>query len=909
MHKKNYDFQFQRSYSILNQIRHDGSKIYNDCIKSSWFPFPFQLSFSDKKINPIRMSSYNPTVSISKNHQKKIIKNLHWLPYRKSYKATCINKKPACLENSWLQKGDLLIDGSTSVNGELALGSNLFSIYMPWEGYNFEDAILISDRTAQAYTNIYIEEFFAKISKNELMDSIIKPKTWVNQGDILVSKRRESKNPRLMERLVIGLTELSKDPNREIVKQNSDRFPIDTSFKAGESTFGWVISVKQSESEIEAFSNSRVESAKTDNTNQKDEKKKIFTPHPGDLINGSPGQGFKNFSPSYIFILPFASLFQNNQNYKLNNLFLTWSVIVPQKNNATSPKKKIKFSQYRFPITTLSFPFLKSFFSLKNFFFFKFNNNKKQFIFKKTLFNLNSVLFNQNNRNPFSDDLFRVLLDKQINLTPQKQKPKSDSSSFKPMTKIKKLNSKTLKQNEEKRISMEKVIYIAITKQLQIGDKMSGRHGNKGVVSKILPFYDMPYLIDGTPIDIVLNPLGVPSRMNVGQLFESLLGLSGFFRHEYYRIPPFDENYGYQFSRNFVYWKLNELNQQHYNSYFSSSLKPHIRKKRLDNFSITQNLFSERGENAYSAQLPTSTLERTSQVPQMKKWSLTVPSHVFHRYSFFTPHPGNLINGSPGRGFKKIFSRKKFEKNFQLLKNIKILSKICENFEWTAHEKPATNIGITINTGNIEAITPIKLNPKFAEKFSFFFQGKKKNIKSLTRLKIGLNPNFPGKIRLIDGRTGETFYRPVIVGKSYMLKLNHLVDSKIHARTTGPYALITQQPLKGKRNQGGQRIGEMEVWSFYAFGSASLLLEMLTIKSDDFVGRKNLIREIAGPPKQESFDRDVPESFKVLMMSLRTLCLDLTVFRDEPDNLNKNFPKHLKPKKIDRNKERLKSLL
>ena len=129
-------------------------------------------------------------------------------------------------------------------------------------------------------------------------------------------------------------------------------------------------------------------------------------------------------------------------------------------------------------------------------------------------------------------------------------------------------------------------IYVANTKQLQVGDKISGRHGNKGIVSKILPFYDMPYLIDGTPIDIVLNPLGVPSRMNVGQIYESLLGLVGYFKNEYYRIPPFDENYDFQFSRNFVYWQLNELNQKHYFNYSSTSRLSHHGKKLINKNSL-----------------------------------------------------------------------------------------------------------------------------------------------------------------------------------------------------------------------------------------------------------------------------------------------------------------------------------
>ena len=185
--------------------------------------------------------------------------------------------------------------------------------------------------------------------------------------------------------------------------------------------------------------------------------------------------------------------------------------------------------------------------------------------------------------------------------------------------------------------------------------------------------------------------------------------------------------------------------------------------------------------------------------------------------------------------------------------------------------------------------------------------------------KMGYNPFFPGKMRLLSGLTGETFYRPIIVGKSYMLKLIHLVHHKIHARATGPYALITQQPLKGKRNQGGQRMGEMEIWALYGFGSASILYEMLTIKSDDPVGRERILREIAGlkgnissspawkandndsarslreyaplwksetyalrssVKKNDPLEKGIAESFRVLVMNLRALCLDMQVFKD-----------------------------
>ena len=295
---------------------------------------------------------------------------------------------------------------------------------------------------------------------------------------------------------------------------------------------------------------------------------------------------------------------------------------------------------------------------------------------------------------------------------------------------------------------------------------MSGRHGNKGIISQILPFYDMPYLIDGTPVDIVLNPLGVPSRMNVGQLFESLLGFSGFFRHEYYRIPPFDENYGYQFSRNFVYSKLNELNQYHYNS-FSASLK------------------------------------------SLSQWNKEIPFGDF---------------------------------------DDKISQSIIAN---------------KYNNGKL----------KKQEAYACLS-------KSKPRLKFGLNPSFPGKMRLIDGQTGETFYRPIIVGKSYMLKLNHLVDYKIHSRTTGPYSLVSQQPLKGKRHLGGQRIGEMEVWSFYAFGSASLLLELLTIKSDDLKKRRQFFNDVIDTSNLLT-ETAVAESFRILVLNLRALCLDLDIITQD----------------------------
>ena len=251
-------------------------------------------------------------------------------------------------------------------------------------------------------------------------------------------------------------------------------------------------------------------------------------------------------------------------------------------------------------------------------------------------------------------------------------------------------------------------IFIAQMRKIQVGDKIAGRHGNKGIISRILPRQDMPFLPDGTPIDVILNPLGVPSRMNVGQLYECLLGLAGDKLNRRFKILPFDEMYGQEISRVLINQKL-----------------------------------------------------RKAAINDNKAW---------------------------------IF-----------------------------------------------------------------------------------NPYTPGKMVLIDGRTGKEFENPITVGKAYMLKLIHLVDDKIHARSTGPYSLVTQQPLGGKSQNGGQRFGEMEVWALEGFGAAYTLQELLTIKSDDIQGRNNTLNAIVkGRTVKKS---GLPESFKVLLQELRSIGLDVTTYK------------------------------
>nr|UAD84372.1 RNA polymerase subunit beta [Agarophyton chilense] len=253
-------------------------------------------------------------------------------------------------------------------------------------------------------------------------------------------------------------------------------------------------------------------------------------------------------------------------------------------------------------------------------------------------------------------------------------------------------------------------VYVAQKRKIQVGDKMAGRHGNKGIISRILSVQDMPFLPDGTPVDIILNPLGVPSRMNVGQLFECLLGLAGEYLGKRFKIIPFDEMYGSEASRALVNNKLKQA---------------------------------------------------------------------------------SLINDK-----------------------------------------------------------------------SWLF-----------------NALHPGKVMLVDGRTGEFFDNPITVGKAYVLKLVHLVDDKIHARSTGPYSLVTQQPLGGRAQHGGQRLGEMEVWALEAFGAAYTLQELLTVKSDDMQGRNDALNAIVkGKPIPKP---GTPESFKVLMRELQSLALDIAVHKLE----------------------------
>nr|QJH88285.1 RpoB [Pterocladia lucida] len=449
--------------------------------------------------------------------------------YYRSNQDTCINQRPIVWPGQKVIQGQVIADGASTDGGEIALGRNIFVAYMPWEGYNYEDAFLISERLVyqDLYTSIHIERYEVECRQTKL-------------------------GPEEITRDIPNVSELS----------------MSCLDKSGIVSIGsWVDS--------------------------------------GDILVGK--------------ITPKGEADQLPEGKLLRAIF-------------GEKARDVRDTSLRLPNAAKG----------------RVVNIK---IFKRV---------NGDELPPGTNTIIRI--------------------------------------------------YVAQRRKIQVGDKMAGRHGNKGIISRILPRQDMPFLPDGTPVDIVLNPLGVPSRMNVGQLFECLLGLAGEYMNKRFKIIPFDEMYGPEASRALVNNKLKQA---------------------------------------------------------------------------------SMIN----------------------------------NQSWL------------------------------------------------------FNTLHPGKLKLLDGRTGEYFDNPITVGKAYILKLVHLVDDKIHARSTGPYSLVTQQPLGGRAQHGGQRLGEMEVWALEAFGAAYTLQELLTVKSDDMQGRNEALNAIVkGKPIPKP---GTPESFKVLMRELQSLGLDIAAHKIE----------------------------
>ncbi len=594
--------------------------------------------------------------------------------YSRSNQNTCINQKPLVKAGDKIKMGDVLADGPSTDLGELALGQNMKIAFMPWNGYNFEDSILVSERVVQEdrYTSIHIEELTAysrdtKLGPEEITADIpnvsesalskldevgvVYVGARVKSGDILVGK-------------VTPKSETVPSPEEKLLraifgeKANNVK---DSSLRVGASKSGVVI-------DVQIFTRDHVEKDKRALSIDEDRLVKIRKDIDDEF----------SIIDSDIYRRVRAKLSGNIVSKGIGNIKandkLNAQMLSPLE-NIDVVKIKVKDSSVNKEVATLA----------------------KQARAKQAEFDK----FFENERAKINEG---------AELPPGVMK----------MVKV----------------------YVATRKTLQVGDKMAGRHGNKGVISRVSPVEDMPYLADGSAVDIVLNPLGVPSRMNVGQVLEVHLGYAA-------------KGLGYK-----IALMLDEKRAE---------MVKEIR------------VFLDKIYNAYGKQEDLAAFS----------------------------------------------------------------------------DKEIIELANNLRTG-VPMATPV-------------FDGiKEEDIKSLLKL-----ANLPesGQEQLYDGRTGEMFDRPVTVGYMHMLKLNHLVDDKMHARSTGPYSLVTQQPLSGKAQFGGQRFGEMEVWALEAYGAAHTLREMLTVKSDDVSGRAKIYKSIVdGINLAESV---MPESFNVLVKEIRSLGIDV----------------------------------
>jgi DNA-directed RNA polymerase subunit beta len=372
-------------------------------------------------------------------------------------------------------------------------------------------------------------------------------------------------------------------------------------------------------------------------------------------------------------------------------------------------------------------------------------------------------------------------------------------------------------------------VYIAQKRKIMEGDKMAGRHGNKGVISKILPEEDMPFLPDGTPVDIVLNPLGVPSRMNIGQILETHLGIVGKHLNCTFVNPAFEGATDRDI--------LSELDR----------LGIYLRRKTLTNY-----LQVELGLTVDFDDI-TQQEKTLDQIPDAEEVRKTV-SEMTDR---MIGHVKETLQRCDSDQLERISSI--------------VNGPVVRNAVRIEMEHPGVSEQVAAEIVPDESAENIAIA-------DFDYDALTKKIIDNAWIRSGIDPN-SGKCYLRNGLTGDMFDQPVTVGYIYMLKLAHLVDDKIHARSTGPYSLVTQQPLGGKAQFGGQRFGEMEVWALEAYGAAYCLQEILTIKSDDVLGRVKTYEAIV--KGDNMLEPGVPESFKILVNELQSLGLKVAVEDDQ----------------------------
>jgi DNA-directed RNA polymerase subunit beta len=601
--------------------------------------------------------------------------------FQRSNQSTCINQRPLVRVGDMVAQGDVVADGPSTELGELALGRNVLTAFMPWNGYNFEDSILISERIVRddVFTSIHIEEFEimardTKLGPEEITRDIpnvgeealgnldeagiVYIGAEVHPGDILVGKiTPKGESPMTPEEKLL----------RAIFGEKASDVR-DTSLKLPPGTFGTVV-------EVRVFNRHGID---------KDERAQAIEREEIELL---------------------AKDRDDEMNILQRNVFDRLNTLLVGKQSATAVKgidADAKITQAMLddlPKNQWWQIALKNDAAMT-----EFEAIKKQFEAAKGAL----------------EARFEDKVDK-------------------------------LQRGDELPPGVMKMVkvYVAIKRKLQPGDKMAGRHGNKGVISRIMPVEDMPYLDDGTQVDIVLNPLGVPSRMNVGQILETHMG-----------------------------WACANIGRQ-----INAALTVYEQQGKVEELrSVLDSVYSEDDDIA------------------------------------------------------KMDDGQMIEMSQTLRKGVPIATPVFDG----AHEADIVDM---LSAAGVDA---------------------------------------SGQVQLRDGRTGEYFDRKVTVGYIYMLKLHHLVDDKIHARSIGPYSLVTQQPLGGKAQFGGQRFGEMEVWALEAYGAAYTLQEMLTVKSDDVAGRTKVYEAIVRG--DDTFEAGIPESFNVLVKEIRSLGLNIELTSDSKEH-------------------------
>ncbi len=594
------------------------------------------------------------------------------MKFQRSNQSTCINQKPLVRVGDIVEKGDIIADGPSTDLGDLALGRNVLVAFMPWNGYNFEDSILLSERIVKddVFTSIHIEEFEAmardtKLGPEEITRDIpnVSEEALKNldeagivyigadvvAGDILVGKiTPKGESPMTPEEKLL----------RAIFGEKASDVR-DTSLRVPPGVQGTIV-------EVRVFNRHGVDKDERAQAIEREEIERL------------------------------AKDRDDEQAILDRNVFARLNEVLVGKRALSGPKG-----------------------------------------FKKDQV-LTKALLDEQPRSQwwnFALESDQTMSELEAMRKQYDESKKSLESRF--LDKVEKLQ-----RGDELPPGVMKMVkvFIAVKRKIQPGDKMAGRHGNKGVVSRIVPQEDMPFLADGTPVDIVLNPLGVPSRMNVGQILETHLG-----------------------------WACAGLGKQ----------------------------------------------------------------------------VGEAVNLYLRKGDVKPLRSK--------LKEIYGVNETIQSLD----DKEVAELGENLRRG-IPIATPV------------FDGAREKDIVEMLKM---ANYDSSGQVTLFDGRTGDSFDRKVTVGYIYMLKLHHLVDDKIHARSIGPYSLVTQQPLGGKAQFGGQRFGEMEVWALEAYGAAYTLQEMLTVKSDDVAGRTKVYESIVRG--DDTFESGIPESFNVLVKEMRSLGLNV----------------------------------